>query len=395
MVRGLNRIWVRFGLWIAGTVLSTVALLSLSAWGISKVQDHYFYLALPEAVRAEYDQLTSNDTVSDPQRVVQIYTQYWPGGLLFSDQVSLLVGLAIGLPFGLGVGFWVSRYVTRPLASIVEVAQRVERGDFGARAVVEGSLGEMGDVVLTFNKMVDSLQELESERLATAASISHELRTPLSVLKAHLHAICDEVIEPTPQEFQALLTQTEHLGRLVDDLHTLSIADAGQISLQKQRLNLAALVAEVLEQLQPQLQMAGMQAQLSQPPEEHDSDIRADPDRMRQIIVNLVSNAIRHARDGHWVGLSIACVAGPAGNDAQDPGPWVQLQVDDAGPGLPHELRAHPFQRFAQAPGRRRRDGSGLGLSIVRVLTEAQGGQVQAGSSARGGARFTLRFAQA
>ncbi|MFG5778219.1 sensor histidine kinase [Comamonas sp. J-3] len=395
MARGLNRIWVRFGLWIAGTVLSTMALLSLSAWGISKAQDHYFYQALPESVRAEFEELTSDDMVSDPQRVIQIYTQYWPGGLLFSDQVSLLVGLSVCLPFGLAVGFWVSRYVTRPLASIVEVAQRVERGDFGARAVVEGSTGEMADVVLTFNKMVDSLQELESERLATAASISHELRTPLSVLKAHLHAICDEVIEPSAQEFQALLTQTEHLGRLVDDLHTLSIADAGKISLQKQRLNLAALVAEVLEQLQPQLQAAGMQAQLSQPEDEQASDIRADPDRMRQIVFNLVSNAIRHAREGHWLGLSIACVAAQADEDEQDEGPWVQLQVDDAGPGLPQELRAHPFQRFAQAPGRRRREGSGLGLSIVRVLTEAQGGQVQAGSSERGGARFTLRFAQA
>ncbi|MPM39145.1 Adaptive-response sensory-kinase SasA [bioreactor metagenome] len=388
MARGLSRIWVRFGLWITATIICTIALLSVGVWAFSSIKYYQFYNTLPENVRAELDEL-SDRNLEDSPRAMQIYGQYRRGDLYVGEQLSLYIGLLVCLPFGLTVGFLVSRYITRPLASIVEVAQRVETGDFSVRAVADGAHGELGEVVHTFNKMVDSLQELEAERLATAASISHELRTPLAVLKAHLHAVCDGVIEPSDAEFHTLLAQTEHLGRLVDDLHTLSIAEAGQLSLQKQRLSLGTLVSDVLSQFQPQLQAAGMQLELSLPAMDEESDIRADPDRMRQIISNLVGNAIRHAGNGHWLGVSIQASV----NDQGEPG--VELQIDDAGPGLPAELKAHPFQRFAQAPGKRRREGSGLGLSIVRALTESQGGEVRTGTSPRGGSRFTLRFARA
>lgn len=385
MARGLSRIWVRFGLWITASILGTIALLWGGAWLFSSVSYNKFYQSLPQQVRLELDELVRQDQDDSP-RAMQIYSQYWHNELYVGEQFSIYIGLLICLPFGLCVGFLVSRYITRPLASIVEVAQRVETGDFSARAVAEGARGELGEVVQTFNNMVDSLQELESERLATAASISHELRTPLAVLKAHLHAVCDGVIEPGEAEFRTLLAQTEHLGRLVDDLHTLSIADAGQISLQKQRLSLGLLVSDLLAQLQPQLQAAGMQLTLTLPAHEEDSDIRADPDRVRQIVTNLVSNAIRHAGSGHWLGISVVRTLDEAGERC------VELLVDDAGPGLPQEIKAHPFQRFAQLPGKRRREGSGLGLSIVRALTEAQGAWVHADVSPRGGARFVLRF---
>ncbi|WP_395024485.1 sensor histidine kinase [Comamonas odontotermitis] len=388
MARSLNRIWVRFGLWIAATVLSTMALLSASTWAFSSLQYYQFYHALPEAVREELDDLVARD-LDDSPRAMQIYGQYWRGDIFFGEQLSLLIGVIVCLPFGLAVGFWVSRYVTRPLASIVEVAQRVEQGDFSARAVADGAHGEMGEVVQTFNKMIDSLRDLEDERLATAASISHELRTPITVLKARLHALCDGVIRVDDAELQTLLLQTEHLGRLVDDLHTLSMAEADQLSLEHERLNLGLLVADTLAQLQPQLQAAGMALELVLNAEDAAGDIRADPVRMRQIISNLVSNALRYGASGHWLGVSVCPVMDERGDS------WVEMSICDAGPGLPKELLAHPFQRFALAPGKRRREGSGLGLSIVRVLTEAQGGNVTADVSPRGGARFTLRFARA
>ncbi|QNP47215.1 sensor histidine kinase [Diaphorobacter aerolatus] len=389
MARGLNRIWVRFGLWIAATVLSTIALLSAGVWAFSSVKYYDFYWRLPDEVRVELDDLNARNLDESP-RAMQIYAQYWRGDLLFGEQVSLLIGLIVCLPFGLTVGFWVSRYVTRPLASIVEVAERVKQGDFSARALTDGTRGEMGEVVHTFNKMIDSLEELESERRATAASISHELRTPLAVLKAHLHAVCDGVIVADEAAFQTLLAQTEHLGRLVDDLHTLSMAEAGQISLQKQRLSLGDLVSEALAQMQPQLQAAAMEVELSLPLDESEGDVRADPDRMRQIIFNLVSNAVRHASSGHWLGVSVRSLHEHATGEA-----WVELAISDAGPGLPKEIIAHPFQRFALAPGKRRREGSGLGLSIVRALTELQGGTVATHPSDRGGTCFILRFAHA
>lgn len=389
MARGLNRIWVRFGFWIAATLLSSIALLSACAWAFNAVQYHQFYQSLPDPIRMELDDLVERKMDSSP-RAMQIYGEYWRGEVVFGEQVSLLIGLLVCLPFGLAMGFFVSRYITRPLASMVEVAQRVAHGDFNsARVVEEGAHGELKDVVHTFNTMIDALQKLNAERQASAASISHELRTPLSVLKTHLHALCDGVISPSETEFRLLLAQTEHLGRLIDDLHTLAMAEAGEMSLRKERLSLAVLVRESLRELQPQLQQAQMHLSLVLPDDDARSLVRADPLRMRQIIANLVGNALRHAASGKWLEVEVALV-----RDAQGYA-WVELRVSDAGPGLPQELRAHPFRRFAMAPGRRKREGSGLGLSIVQALTELQGGMAQAATSARGGARFCLRFAAA
>ncbi|GGH67043.1 two-component sensor histidine kinase [Comamonas phosphati] len=388
MARGLNRIWVRFGLWITATVLVTIASLALGVLVFSELQYRDFYKNLPAPVQAELDELNARK-LDDSPRALQIYSQYWGGGdLYFGERWSLLIGLVACLPLGLGAGFWVSRRITRPLASMVEVAKRVEQGDLAARAIRGKAHGEMAEMIDTFNGMVDSLETLEEERRATAASISHELRTPLTVLQARLHAICDGVIDASPAEIRMLLSQVEHLGRLVGDLHTLSMADAGHLSLQKRPLDLAALVGEVVDQLHPQLQKLGMQLSLSLPVQAGDgmTEIRADADRMRQIIFNLISNAMRHAGGGHWLGVEVATET-----DAQLE-QWVVLRISDAGPGLPAELQNHPFQRFAQAPGKRRREGSGLGLSIVKALTVSQGGSVHADRSERGGARFNLRF---
>ncbi|MEX8192835.1 sensor histidine kinase [Comamonas guangdongensis] len=387
MALGLNRIWVRFGLWITAAVLMTITSLAAGVLLFSELQYREFYKQLPTPVRNELDALNAQDLDSSP-RALQIYIEYWEGDRLFGEKWSLLIGLAISLPFGLGVGFWISRRITSPLASMVEVTARVEGGDLSSRAVKGNAHGEMAEMIDAFNGMVDSLETLEAERLATAASISHELRTPLTVLQARLHAICDGVLEASPAEMKTLLSQVEHLGRLVGDLHTLSMADAGQLSLRKERLDLAALVGEVVEDQHPQLQKLDMALSLDLPVQEGDgsTDIRADADRMRQIISNLIGNVLRHASRGRWLGVQVRCETDVQGQ------PWVVLSVSDAGPGLPDELRAHPFQRFAQAPGKRRREGSGLGLSIVKALVTSQGGQVEAGTSERGGARFTVRF---
>ena len=185
-----------------------------------------------------------------------------------------------------------------------------------------------------------------------------------------------------------LLAQVEHLGRLVGDLHTLSMADAGQLSLRKERIDLATLVGEVVEELHPQLQKFDMALSLDLPMQDGDgsTDIRADADRLRQITTNLIGNVLRHASSGHWLGIQVYAEPDQQGQH------WVTLSVSDAGPGLDADLQAHPFQRFAQAPGKRRREGSGLGLSIVKALVTSQGGNVSAGTSDRGGARFTVRF---
>ena len=385
MALGLNRIWVRFGLWITAAVLLAIAALTTGVLAFSELQYREFYRHLPTPIKTELESLKSQD-LEDSPRALQIYSEYWEGDRLFGEKWSLVIGLAVSLPFGMAVGFWISRRITSPLASMVEVAARVERGDLASRAVKGNAHGEMAEMIEAFNGMVDSLETLEAERLATAASI--ELRTPLTVLQARLHAICDGVIDGGPAEMKTLLAQVEHLGRLVGDLHTLSMADAGQLSLRRERIDLATLVGEVVDELRPQLQHSQMALSLELPMQDGNggTDIRADADRLRQITTNLINNALRHASSGHWLGVKVQTTQDAQGET------WVKLDISDAGPGLAVDLQDRPFQRFAQVPGKRRREGSGLGLSIVKALVTSQGGTVSTGPSERGGALFTVQF---
>ena len=387
MALGLNRIWVRFGLWITAAVLLAIAALTTGVLAFSELQYREFYRHLPTPIKTELESLKSQD-LEDSPRALQIYSEYWEGDRLFGEKWSLVIGLAVSLPFGMAVGFWISRRITSPLASMVEVAARVERGDLASRAVKGNAHGEMAEMIEAFNGMVDSLETLEAERLATAASISHELRTPLTVLQARLHAICDGVIDGGPAEMRTLLAQVEHLGRLVGDLHTLTMADAGQLSLRRERIDLATLVGEVVDELRPQLQHSQMALSLELPMQDGNgsTDIRADADRLRQITTNLINNALRHASSGHWLGVKVQTTQDAQGET------WVKLDISDAGPGLAVDLQDRPFQRFAQVPGKRRREGSGLGLSIVKALVTSQGCTVSTGPSERGGALFTVQF---
>ncbi|WOI44340.1 ATP-binding protein [Acidovorax sp. BLS4] len=375
----LDRIWVRFGLYIAGTLLATMGLLAASVVVFSEMQYRDFYRSLPATVQHELDELNDHDQEDSPQAMA-IYGQYWRGDLLFGEKWSLVVGLVVCLPFGLAVGFWVSRLVTQPVASMAEAATRVAMGDFTVRAQPGRYKGEMAEMVGHFNQMTDALEDMARERRATAASISHELRTPLTVLRARLHAICDGVIEADAAESRALLEQVEYLGRLVGDLHTLSMAEAGQLSLKMAPQDLAELVREALASHASRIAEHGVALDLQVPQAPRAALVNADPDRLRQVLFNLVENALRHAGDGGWLGVAVEVTA--AG---------VALRVSDAGAGLPPEMLSRPFRRFPHAPGHGG-EGSGLGLSIVHALVVRQGGTVEVENRPEGGSCFTVRF---
>ncbi len=384
MARGLSRIWVRFGLAIAATVLVTMAVLGTSVVLSSQWQYRNFQSKLPPNVREEIDTLQRADLQSSP-RALEIYSRYWGGDPLFGEKWTL-ISLLVCLPFGLVGGFWVSRQLTQPLASMAEAAQRIALGDFSVRAEPVRVHGEMAEMVRHFNQMTDALEQLERERKATAAAISHELRTPLAVLRARLHAVCDGVIPADLQESGKLLEQVEHLGRLVDDLHTLSMADAGRLSLQIQELDLVALARDTLADYASRLALHQIKADLRSA--QAQVLVHADKDRMRQVLLNLVENALRHAHVGGWLEVALQPQTDADGKR------WALLSVSDAGPGLPEDVRRHVFQRFQRCDNSRSRatGGSGLGLSIVHTLVARQGGSISVAVSARGGTCFTVRL---
>ena len=379
-----GRIWVRLGLYIAGTLLATMALLAASLMVFEEIQYRDFYRSLPSAVRAEIDELNEKGQEESPEAMV-IYGQYWRGDIWFSEKWSLALGLLICLPFGLGVGFFVSRLFSYPLASMAEVATRVAAGDFTMRAQPGRYRGEMADMLTHFNQMIDSLENMARERRATTASISHELRTPLAVLRARLYAICDGVIEVDAKESNLLLDQVEYLGRLVGDLQTLSMAEAGRLSLKMAPLDLIALTRGALASYADRIAQYHMSLQLHLPDESTKAIVNVDPDRMRQILFNLLENALRHAKQGGWLGVEVTV------DDAADE---VVMRVSDAGPGMSEDMLARPFQRFPHAPGHAG-EGLGLGLSIVQALVGRQHGTVQVHNRPEGGTCFTVRFPSA
>lgn len=358
-----DRIWIRFGLYIAATVVVTMGLLTVSVVAFNELQYRGFYRELPAAVQSEIDALAAQG-LEDSPRARAIYGEYWQGDLLFGEKLSLLVGLVVCLPFGLAVGFFVSRTLTKPLGSMAAAATRVAAGDLSVRAQAGSDKGEMAEMVGHFNQMIEALDRSARERRVTAASISHELRTPLTILRARLHGICDGVIAADAAESRLLLQQVEHLGRLVDDLHTLSLAEADRLSLQLQEQDLAALVEETLSGHAARIRQHGMVLALSLPDAPGAATVAVDTVRMRQILVNLVENVLRHAQAGGWIGVEVTRVADQ-----------VRLSVSDKGPGLPEAQRAHPFQRFPHAPGKAG-EGTGLGLSIVQALATRQGATV-------------------
>ncbi|MDP2350687.1 MAG: HAMP domain-containing sensor histidine kinase, partial [Chloroflexota bacterium] len=224
------------------------------------------------------------------------------------------------------------------------------------------------------------LEAAETTRRRFFQDAAHEIRTPLADIDATTSAVLDGVFPYEDRHLETIRTQSRLLGRIVDDLRTVSLADAGTLPLKLDRVDTDALLAAVARDMEPRATAAGLTltARSGGAPA-----VTADPDRARQVVSALVDNALRHAPSGGWVRL-----------ETRDEGPFVAIAVVDSGPGLADEDLAHLFDRFYQAdPARDRTTGtSGLGLAIVRALVEAQGGTVEAANEPGAGARFEVRL---
>jgi signal transduction histidine kinase len=214
------------------------------------------------------------------------------------------------------------------------------------------------------------------------ADIAHELRTPLAVQRANLEALQDGIYPLTGENLQPVLEQNRLLTRLVDDLRTLALADAGQLTLERTPTDLTGLLQGVLERFKPQADGQGV-ALVLEPAKTHLPLLSLDAIRIEQILTNLLSNGLRYTPQGGtiWVGV-------------EGKGPEVSVTVRDSGPGIPEESLPFVFERFYRVDKARARveGGSGLGLAIARQLARAHGGELTAGNHTEGGAVFVLRL---
>lgn len=288
-------------------------------------------------------------------------------------QVGLLAAAASAL-----LAFLLARRLARPILAVSAAAAGMARGDLSIRAPVPSGERELAELASNFNAMADNLQTLETERRQAVADIAHELRTPLAIMQARLDALEDGVYTLNPDQVILLSEQTQQLTRLVDDLRTLTLAEAGRLSLHTEALDLGGLTARVVRDLHDRAGARGVTLHLNAP---SPTLLRADVGRVRQIAVNLLENALQHA-------------AGRVQVSVVNEGASALLHVDDDGPGIPEASREAVFTRFTRLDSSRTRGtgGSGLGLAIVQELAQAHGGTAQAGPSPLGGARFTVRL---
>jgi len=280
----------------------------------------------------------------------------------------LWAGLAAAA-LALVLGLILARQFTAPLRALTRAAQRLaQRGPDAALAgqptqVDVRSQDEIGELGQAFNQMSISLAHQETLRRNLMADISHELRTPLSVMRGDLEALLDGVYQPTPEVLGSLQEETLLLSRLVDDLRALALAEAGQLRLERRPTDLGELLTGVVASFDLQAESQGQTLRLDTPPDL--LTVEVDPQRVKQVVANLVSNALRHAASpGSHVVVSAV----------QKPGA-VQVSVTDDGPGIAPEDLPYLFDRFWRAD-RTRAEGSGLGLAIARELVRAHGGHI-------------------
>ena len=292
---------------------------------------------------------------------------------------NLIWAVAISGAVAVLFGALLARLISRPVDEVSRAAQQVAGGNLAARARQWPGSVELIHLTQNFNRMAGSLDALERERREMIADIAHELRTPLAVVQARLDAFEDKVLDPTPQELALVLMQIGLLTRLVSDLRTLSLADAGRLPLQVAPLDLAALTARITHSFASKAQAAGIQLDLEVPGTE--LPIEGDRDRLGQVLVNLLENALRYTPAGERVQIR-----------AWRQGDRALLSVRDAGPGFPAGSETQVFTRFFRADQSRSRDsgGTGLGLAIVAALVQAHHGEVQAGNPAGGGAEVQV-----
>ncbi|MBM3124871.1 MAG: HAMP domain-containing histidine kinase [Chloroflexi bacterium] len=271
----------------------------------------------------------------------------------------------------------------RPMSEVFTAIDSVTEGDLSVR-VPERYPGRLGQLARRFNHMIGELERAEQQRRNLTADIAHELRTPLHIIQGNLEGILDGVYEPTAEKIKDTLDETKLLARLVGDLQTLSLAEAGQLPLHSTRFLLADLIQDLTSSFSSRAASLGIafQTSLADP----DQQITADYDRLNQVLSNLISNALRHTPSGGKV--FIQTMSSESNANSQ-----IQITLRDTGSGIPPEDLPFLFDRFWTGDkSRSERVHSGLGLAIAKQLILAHGGTITVDSEVGAGTSFAIEL---
>jgi two-component system sensor histidine kinase BaeS len=299
-------------------------------------------------------------------------------------------GLLLVVPFVVvRLGRRAFRNIAAPLSNLMQASDRVAAGDLSVRVPV-AERGEFAELSSSFNHMVEELSLADRRRRNLTADVAHELRTPLQIIQGNLEGLVDGVYQPTPEHLEATLAETRLLARLVEDLRVLSQAEAGQLSMQWEAIDVGELLNDVATSFSGQAQAAAVNLVVDTSNRSATQDnagtptlrLRGDYGRLEQVLGNLLANAIRHTPEGGTVTLQGG--KGPQG---------VRLVMADTGEGITPEDVPYVFDRFWRADRARTHGegtGSGLGLAIARQLIQAHGGTIEVQSALGRGTTFTI-----
>jgi signal transduction histidine kinase len=292
------------------------------------------------------------------------------------------IGSVVAGGVAAGVLSWlVSKRIMKPLVQMEQITQQFAAGHLEAR-LPQNEIPELNQLANSFNRMATHLADVEERRREIVSDLTHELRTPLTILEGYLEGLADGAITASPEIYERLAQETTRLGRLVVDLQELSQAEAGYLPIRLQVFSLQPMLQNLKQRFADQVLESGPRLVLDCPTDL--AKVSADPERVEQILVNLIGNAVSYTQDGY---ITI---------HAWNEGTHVWVAVQDTGQGITAEDLPHVFERFWRSDRSRSRQsgGTGIGLAITRRLVELQGGKIHAESVPNEGSLFRFSLPQ-
>jgi two-component system sensor histidine kinase BaeS len=290
---------------------------------------------------------------------------------------TAVLGAGVAALVAIGITLFVVARMSRPIVALTDAAAEIEAGARGVRVGLGDAPGELGVLSTAFDRMSESVERQEALRRQLTRDLAHEVRTPLTILRGTTEGLVDGVLEPDHETLRSLHDEVLRLTGLVGDLETLAAADAAALRLEKRPVDLAEIAGAAVALARG----AAADAEVTLDATLEAAPAQADPERLRQIVVNLLSNALRHTPAGGRIEVRTRATDG-----------GVTLEVLDTGPGIAPEDLPHVFERFYRGAGAEGTSGSGIGLAVAAELVAAHGGSIDARNREGGGAEFTVRL---
>lgn len=291
-------------------------------------------------------------------------------GILFTSLIALLLGI------------WFSRYLTKPLSRMIQTMNRIKQGDLQARLSIESD-DEFGEVGRTFNVMTEKLVRTEQARTQLVADVAHELRTPLTIIQGQLELIQQGIKPAEPATLLPIQDEVSRLSDLVEDLHQLSLAEVGQLSLEKKPTDIKKLIHHLLRIYQAEAIEQEIKLTFDDQIQAKECILQIDANRITQVLSNLLSNALRYTQKQGKITIRLK----------RDP-KWLTLIIMDTGKGIEAKHIPYLFDRFYRADQDRSRNqgGTGLGLAIAKEYIKLHGGHISVESKVGKGTAFTIQL---